>query len=265
MRRASPKLLATLAVLTLALVVLLSLGTWQVYRYFDAEATEDRFEERIAQPPVQWSDTEAPAADAVDFRRVQVTGTWDNEQTQFLTARMRYGILGEEMVTPLIPDQGGPAVLVNRGWYPVAVRDAVVPGMLAVERASVEGLGREAATDTASRTPDGHWAWLDVYGMGRELAYPVVPWFLVQGTRATGEESQNPDQELPVQVYSGFSSDTPHVEYAATWYGLALTLIAVAAIRLRQRGSSDPSLSIPPYAGPTPPRQSHGPARRGDS
>lgn len=265
MRRAGPKLLATLGVLALALVVLLSLGTWQVYRYYDAEATEDRFEERIADPPVQWSDTEAPAAEAVDFRRVQVTGTWDNEQTQFLTARMRYGILGEEIVTPLIPDQGGPAVLVNRGWYPVAVREAVVPEMLAEERASVEGLGREAATDTASRTPDGHWAWLDVYGIGRELAYPVVPWFLIQGTRATGEESQNPEQGLPVQVYSGFTSDTPHVEYAATWYGLALTLIAVAAIRLWQRGSSDPSLAIPPFPGPPQSGPQRGPAGRSDS
>jgi len=252
------KLLATVGLLVLAVAVLLGLGTWQVYRYFDKQSTEQRFDERIAQPPVEWSGVAAPTTNDVDFRRVHLAGAWDNAHAMFITARMRYGILGEELVTPLQPDNGGPAVLVNRGWYPVTERAGVLPGLLAEERADIEGLGREAPDARASRTPEGHWSWLDTVGMAAELPYPVVPWMVIQGTRATGEESRDPQQGLPVQVYSGFRADTPHVEYAATWYGLALALVAVALLRFRQRGQGDPSLAIPPLPEqPTAPRRPH--------
>jgi surfeit locus 1 family protein len=143
-------------------------------------------------------------------------------------------------VTPLIPDAGGPAIFVNRGWYPLEERDRVLAQLAAESTATIEGLGRAAPKpegasvaitgSTAGRTPEGAWAWFDIPSMSAELPYPVVPWQLVQGTRDTGDLRPPP---LPAQTWGTEVSTSPHLEYALTWYGLAAALIVIAIVRIR--------------------------------
>lgn len=233
---------AALGVVVLAVAVLLGLGSWQILRMREMSETADRFDRRIAEPPLAWPPADAAATDAdtdaiadtYRFRRVTVSGTWDFPRSQFVTARIRYGLLGEEIVTPLRPDDGGPALLINRGWYPLEERGAVLADLATVERGEVEALLQEAPTGAVARTPDGAWRWFHARAMAAEIPYPVAPYRFLAGRLATDAEATTVlSRTLPVQLYDGYRSDTPHLEYALTWFGLAAALVATAIIRVR--------------------------------
>lgn len=242
--------MVTLLILVLAVAVLLALGTWQVMREREARAAESEREAHVAAAPLDWRSDPPMTAEEVDFHRISVPGRWDNEHTMILANVVRYDTRGEEVVTPLLPDDGGPAVLVNRGWYPLIQREAVLAQLAAEERATVVGLARTAPRPegasvlvtgtTSGRTPDGGWAWFDIPTMSQELPYPVVSWRLLQGTRDPGDI--RPPDELPIRLWGTEVSTEPHVEYAMTWYGLAAALVVIAALRIRaeRRGSSPP-------------------------
>ncbi|MFN8585211.1 MAG: SURF1 family protein [Dehalococcoidia bacterium] len=245
--RFKPSLPVTLGLLGLAFVVLVSLGVWQLARQRQADAAEHARDESVAAAPLEWR-TEPPyQASEVDFHRVQVSGRWDNAHTMTLANVARYGTRGEEVVTPLQPDDGGPAILVNRGWYPLTERDRVLAQLASEPRATVEGLARaplkpEGASiivtgTTAGKTPDGSWAWFDIPSMSRELPYPVLGWRLLQGTHDPGDPQ--PPRDLPVRYWGTEVSTEPHMEYALTWFSLAAALAVIAALRLRaeRRGS----------------------------
>jgi surfeit locus 1 family protein len=243
-----PSLPLTLAILGLAFLVLVSLGTWQVLRQREANADEAERTARVAAPPLEWRTSPPLGTEDIDFRRLVVTGRWDNEHTMILANVVRYSTRGEEVVTPLIPDGAGPAILVNRGWYPLTEGDRVLAELAAEERATVEGLGRAAPRpegasvaivgSTSGKTPEGSWAWFDIPSMARELPYEIVPWRLLQGTRDPGD--REPPRELPIRYWGTDVSTSPHTEYAVTWYSLALALVVIAALRLRteRRGGS---------------------------
>lgn len=230
-----------LGILGLAFVVLVALGSWQVFRQREANAAASERNARVTAPPIEWRSDPPLGTDDIEFYRLRVTGRWDNEHTMILANVVRYSTRGEEVVTPLIPDGGGPAILVNRGWVPLTERDRVLAELATEERATVEGLGRAAPRpegasvmvvgSTSGKTPAGSWAWFDIASMAQELPYEVVPWRLVQGTRDPGD--MEPPPGLPIRLWGTDVSTSPHTEYAVTWFSLAIALAVIAGLRLR--------------------------------
>ncbi|HEY0838356.1 MAG TPA: SURF1 family cytochrome oxidase biogenesis protein, partial [Azospirillum sp.] len=122
-RRFRPSLWATLFTVP-AVLAMLALGTWQAQRLSWKTELIQRVQERVASPPVP-----LPAAIAdpepLDLRPVTVTGRFLHDREMLLLARPRQGQVGYEVVTPLERADGGPPVLVNRGWVPMDRRDPV--------------------------------------------------------------------------------------------------------------------------------------------
>lgn len=248
-RRFRAPMWAVITVLVLAELTLLGLGTWQVLRLREAHHAERTFREALAEPPIVWDGSLPPDSRAIQYRRVEVNGTWDTAHTMYVAPRVRYDIVGEEVITPLRLT-GGTAILVDRGWYPQSVRDQVLPSMLAERDAHVVGLARYVEGEPPTRRADsGGWARFDVPTMAQTLPYAVLPWQLIEGTLATGHEDENPQQQLPIRVFDPYRHTVSHESYIATWYGLAAALLATAVVRLRtapggaspQRTSSGPA------------------------
>jgi surfeit locus 1 family protein len=228
------KTLATIGLIFGAFWVLCGLGTWQVIRLRAGDQHKEYRESRYAADPVQWDAKAGMTAAALDYRRVRVRGTWDNAHTMLLANRARLDTLGKEAVTPLQPDDGGPAILVNRGWFPDAERERVLADLAREERATIEGLARNVDLAPGSQTPSGDWTRLDPAVMGKQLPYPVVDWQLTQGRRQTVDDERRRPDSLPMQLYSVDGKAIPHLDYALTWYGLAVALVVVSIVRWRQ-------------------------------
>jgi surfeit locus 1 family protein len=231
LQRSTAVLLGFVAVGT---VVLVALGAWQLGRHQEKQDLTRERDASIAAAPLPAAAAAALEGDAVDYRRVTLDGEWDYANLQVIANRTRFGQRGEEVVVPLVPAGGSPAMLVNRGWYRVAERDAVLAS-LAEGDAGLEGLARSGRSLSATQALDGSWTRFDVASIAELLPYAVVPWRVTAGALVEDPPRSAPP-ERPVTGYEGYANSTPHIEYALTWFGLAVAMVVTTGVRL-YRGS----------------------------
>jgi surfeit locus 1 family protein len=213
-----------------AIAVLIGLGVWQLQRN---EWRQNQIAERHARHdagPLEVSRLQAMPLDELDFHRARARGAWDYDHAMILANRIRFHVRGEDIVVPLLIEPDGPALLVNRGWYPEGERDRVLAELRADAHAEIEGLVRYDPTRTARQTPAGTWSTLSTASMAAALPYPVLPWYVIEGEMI--DPDAPPPADLPAQGYLPYQSHVPHMQYAITWFGLAATLVGVAAVRL---------------------------------
>jgi surfeit locus 1 family protein len=222
--------------------LLIALGIWQLQRNDWKNGLVEQRNARTDAAPLTFEAARDIDLDALDYHRLADGGTWDHEHSFILANRARFSTKGEELVTPLLLAPGGPAVLVNRGWYPDGEREAV-QAKLASRPATVQGL-ISVHTSSARQTAVGTWTGIDPVAMASDLPYELLPWIVIEGDLVPA--NANPDGVLPVQRYAAFANTTPHMEYALTWFGLAAALIGVAIMRFRPQRTRAQSAEAPP-------------------
>ena len=232
-RRANPLWQILKALILLAvLVILVGLGTWQVQRLHWKEGLLADIAARKDAPAVPLSAIEAMAASGgdIEYRVVTATGHYlNNKERDFLAT---YGEQpGFHIYTPLQLDDGR-YVFVNRGFVP---SDAKEPekrkqGQLTGEQ-TLTGLARAKLAEQPSGMPDNDLAkniffWRDLDAMASSVGLPkdkVLPFFI------DADKTPNPEG-LPVGGVTIIDLPNSHLQYAVTWYGLAVALVAIVAI-----------------------------------
>ncbi|SOB80940.1 surfeit locus 1 family protein [Sphingomonas guangdongensis] len=206
------------------------LGAWQVERRAWKHELIARVAERVAAAPAplptDWSDP-----DAIEYRRVRVTGRFRHDRETFVQALTERGA-GFWVITPLQTAQGW--LLVNRGFVPperrrpVTRQAAQLPGAVTITgllRLSEPGGGFLRRNNPAN----DRWYSRDVGAIAavRDVA-PVLPFFLdADATPNSGG--------LPVGGLTVIRFADNHLAYALTWFTLAAMSIAAAVLLLRQR------------------------------
>jgi surfeit locus 1 family protein len=222
--RSAGLLWPTLAALA-ALGVLLGLGTWQLQRKAWKDGLQRQIDERAAAAP-QVATSGDVLAKLPEYTRVTVRGVFRHEGERHLWSpdpRMGSGFL---VFTPLTLADGS-TLMVNRGFVPDALRDPAkrAEGQLAGE-VGVTGLLRapemQAAFVPANEPARNLWYWRDLPAMAG-AAPRLVPMLLDAGV-----EPANPGG-WPKGGTTAMRLPNKHLEYAITWYGIALTLIGVYA------------------------------------
>ena len=223
-------LLPTLLV-GLGVLLLLGLGTWQVYRLHWKEGILADIAAAESHPPTPL--TEHPSA----WGRVAVTGRFRYDEAVRFSLDVRDtttgSVMGHYQLVPLERD-GAPTLLVNRGWIPET------PGTQVDEPAgpvTVTGYIRQGdkpawfspADDVAGR----QFYVLDPPAIAKAIGIgPVEPFALVVlgNTLSPGPEGHYPEP----------AADFPrppnnHLSYAITWYSLAIVLVVMFIIRIRAK------------------------------
>lgn len=221
--------------LLLALAVLLALGTWQMQRLAWKEQLLADITGRRAEAPVHLQALEEMKASGgdIEYRPVTVSGTFDHGRERHFLATWN-GQSGYHVYTPLrLAD--GRFVFVNRGFVPYARKDALTrpEGQLAGER-TITGLARDRlSAKPSSIVPDNDTAknvfyWKDLDTMASSVEIPPesrVGFFIDAGP------APNPGG-LPIGGVTQFDLPNNHLQYALTWYGLALALLGVSGLYL---------------------------------
>ncbi|MBS9719783.1 SURF1 family protein [Tianweitania sp. BSSL-BM11] len=222
--------------------LLLALGTWQVERLAWKEGLLARITSQLAQPPVALATVEAAQAtgEPIEYRPVSLTGTFlhDRERHFFATYA---GQSGFYVYTPLrLAD--GRVVFVNRGFVPYDRKNAATRAEGQVEgEVTITGLARERLDGKPSwlvPTNDPaknifYWKDLDAMAASAGISAPVLPFFVDANT------APNPGG-LPVGGVTIIDLPNNHLQYAVTWYGLALALAGICvAMWLRRNKPAD--------------------------
>ncbi|WP_367715492.1 SURF1 family protein [Nitratireductor sp. GISD-1A_MAKvit] len=213
------------------LACLLALGTWQVKRLQWKEALIDQIELRINAGPVDLSTMEQVHAQSgdVEYRPVRVEGAFRHTGERHYFATWQ-GQSGYFVHTPLKLDDGR-FIFVNRGFVPFDRKDPATrsEGQV-IGGVRVNGLARNGLTEKPSFiVPDNDigkniFYWKDLDTMARTAGLPsaakVLPFYV------DADDTPNPGG-LPVGGVTRIDLPNNHLQYAVTWYGLALALCGV--------------------------------------
>lgn len=232
--RASVSAWAVPGVLALiGVAVLIGLGTWQIERKAWKEALIAALSERLGQPPVPLAPPEAwealtPTRD--EFRRVAFTATFLHDREAHVYSAgsaLRADVAGPGyfVFTPArLVD--GRLVMVDRGFVPEGRRDpktrpdGQVPGAVRI----VGALRWPEKPGWFAPDPDpGRSLWFrrDPAGMAKAKKMGPIARFYV------AQEGPIPPGGLPKPGPLTVNLRNPHLQYALTWYGLAVVLIVV--------------------------------------
>ncbi len=217
---------------TPVLVALILLGNWQVQRLAWKQDLLATIDARLAAPAVPIGQIEAGIAGGGDIRYapVTVTGRFDHARERHFFATYR-AASGYFVFTPLVMDDGR-QVLVNRGFVPFDRKapDSRLQGQVG-GTVTVVGLARQRLDAKPSFiVPDNDLAanifyWKDwsamVSSAGLDPA-AVLPFFI------DADDTPNPGG-WPVGGVTRIDLPDNHLQYAVTWYGLAVTLVLVVA------------------------------------
>jgi surfeit locus 1 family protein len=217
-------------------VTLLGLGTWQVQRLAWKENLIATIEARTTAEPI--AITEALAShDDIEYVPVVLSGRFEHayERHVFTTHQSQSGY---NVYTPLVM-ANGEAVFVNRGFVPYDRKDPASRAEGQVEGVvEVTGLARRPLAEKPSViVPDNDPArnvfhWKDIRTMRETSGLPNdVP---VLGVFVDADDAPNPGG-LPIGGVTIVNLPNSHLQYAVTWYGLAVVLLAVFAAFVRSR------------------------------
>jgi surfeit locus 1 family protein len=224
----------------LGMVVLCSLGAWQLQRLAEKAAFLERLAVQKALTPAalpaeaMWGKLDL---DASDLARVRLAGTWLPDASATVRVVMpepqpgerKLGGFGRYLVTAVRLDTGG-IVLVNRGFAPEARHVSLPPPS---GRAELTGILRKPeapnaftpAADAGRR--DFHMR--DPVPIADAMNLSAAP-FMIEAER--GADAMTP----PVGVdFNDLIARIPnnHLQYAFTWFGLAATLLGVFMVFAR--------------------------------
>lgn len=236
----SPRLFTTL--LTLALMVLLvSLGRWQLRRADEKRALFDSF--AAGTDLTRRMDGSTPLLPR--YQHIEASGHYDQTRQVLIDNMFNGEQVGYFVITPFALT-GGSWVLVNRGWVPLGASRADRPAIpVAADVRRIRGRadhmpspGIQMGTPAALAPP-----------------YPVVAAFptRIEIARLLGDPSWTPATDLVLldpDEPDGFVRNWTapgfppmrHIAYAVQWFALALTLFIIYIVtNLRRAGALEKS------------------------
>ena len=216
-----PRWLAFTLLVVVLVVVMVNLGFWQLRRLDERKAFNARVEARAEAPVVPLEEALAGGTSPADleFRRVTVSGRFDPDEEVLIRARVRDGIPGYEVATPLVTGEGV-AVVVDRGWIPLADGERWPVASAAAPDGEVTVTGRVHPSQERGRfgpsDPDegelASLARLDLGRLQQQVPYELAPVYLDLLEPAPADDG------LPAPVKLPELSEGNHLSYAGQWF-----------------------------------------------
>ena len=227
-------------ILLLAMAAMAALGFWQLDRLEQRRAFNQQRSVALAAPPLELTGAPLPAGDLRD-RQAVAYGSFDYTHQVAIRNQNYQGQPGFYLVTPLRFSGSEMAVLVNRGWIPVAAADPATwrnldepgsgpqTGILQPTRRRPDGTVSEIPQDTVTG-----WYRLDIEAIGQTLPYQLMPVVLQLGPadgnalnsrRSQGETYRSALPHRLEQIVT--LGEGNHFSYALQWFGFAITAAVV--------------------------------------
>ena len=222
-----PLLWPTLMTLA-ALPVLIGLGLWQVERLAWKEALLARIETRLDEAPVALPRPEAWEtfdSEAEKFRRVTLTGRFLDTEFHHFTQDAG-GAAGYSVLNPFEVEEGA-VVFVDRGFVPLPLKET--HGTVPEGEVTFTGVMREpqarSSFDGQDDPAKNIWMVRDPETMvragGATLEGVTIAPFIVEA------ETGSFAGEWPKPKGTRIDIPNNHLDYALTWFGLAVVLLGV--------------------------------------
>lgn len=223
-------ILATALVLA-GMALCVRLGIWQLDRLDQRRAFNARVQAQIDLPVLDLQG-EALKADLynMEYRAVEVKGHYDFANQVAIRNQSWGNQPGVHLLTPLILEGSGTAVLVDRGWIPAEDFETGTwdkydePGLVSIKgvirrpQTKADLSGRGDPVPAPGEPPLKAWIFVNIAGISQQLPYPVLPVYIQQAPEASWTS-------LPYRSQPKLDlNEGPHLSYAIQWFTFAAIL-----------------------------------------
>lgn len=227
-----PSLLGVV-VTTIAVAVFSYLSVWQIGRAEERKLLREEVVERSAMPVAEFNVTTA-SLDTDRYKRFTVSGQFLNQHQLLLDNRVVKGRVGYQVISPFRTD-GGPLVLIDRGWVPADRDRRILPEIPVTEEPQVVEvmLDKPRSVPVVADSPVeslNRWNYLDVAHYSQLTGLNVPEYvLLLSADTGPGYERHWPE----IEDKSGM-----HIGYAIQWAAFAVvalgTFIGLSFKRIKQ-------------------------------
>jgi surfeit locus 1 family protein len=235
MTRFRPLLWPTLFTVPVMLM-LLALGSWQIERLFWKREQIAERQAAVAAAPVA-APRSLEEARGMEFRHVTDEGVFLHDKEIFLGATSEAGRNGYQVLTPL-REAGGRNVFVNRGFIPAELKDPAtrfagqVTGPVRVHGLLRLPTGKPAWFLPDNRPDLNYWLWVDLPAIAAaDRLDHVAPFYI------DADATPNPGG-WPKGGITRLELRNDHLQYAITWFSLAVALIVIYFVYHRRNAGS---------------------------
>jgi surfeit locus 1 family protein len=218
----------------MGIAVLAGLGVWQLQRLGVKQALIRQMEERRVEAPVSLDEAVnvAETTGDVDYLPIAAHGRFA-EGTEILMLTTFDANAAWRVIAPFVSDKGI-LVLVDRGVIPDAMRDArdsrLLTGDQDIEGYALSHRAGRGFFDPENAVDQNKWFWWDVPAMLAAVStgegLKTAP-FILHLNAKPGERGF----PRPVAVTETLRNN--HLQYAITWFALALVLALLAGLAIR--------------------------------
>jgi len=218
----------------ISLAILLGLGTWQLQRRAEKHELLAQIEQRQSMPPAP-VEVILPVGDYAIFRPATAMGVFLNASESYvIESRANTGPTrpGYRVLTPFRLS-GGDIIIVDRGWVPADQKAQDTRKQGQVEgQTEIEGSFRKPASGSSFTPPPDLKARTfyarSTLDIARQDALTLRTALVFEAT----SRAEGGPEPLPTAV----KIPDNHLNYALTWYALAVVLIAVYLVYHMQQG-----------------------------
>jgi surfeit locus 1 family protein len=223
----------------IAVIILTALGAWQLKRLAWKNDLIHQIAERSALPSETITDcTHLQTAQQIQsFRSVHIHGNFDHAHNFYLyTGPIAFkGEAGYRLFTPFHCASAG-TLLVDRGWIPADYRATPEKIYTPKGHTSIEGTlmtGEHPALFTPTNDAERNlWYWVDLPTMGKLANANLPPLYLMQSPESEREAVYS---RYPLGRAISHSIRNDHLQYAITWFGIAIAAIVIYAVYAYQK------------------------------
>ncbi len=213
--------------------LLVYLGTWQLFRLDWKLNLIEKIENNIKHPPVPFEDLIQHIHndyEDIEYRKVQLKGKIEQSNRLRLVSKMYGGAQGYHLLVPFKLNSGS-LVLVNLGWVPnrVDVQDVYIPDSEVI----LTGMVLKGYKNS-SFTPLNNYSTNELFFVDTKEVSKTYNWINLWPFYVSKIENHAAFREYPVIDKPNISLRNFHLQYAITWYLLALICVCIFVLYVKK-------------------------------
>lgn len=217
---------------------LLYLGTWQLNRLEWKNILIKEINQNLSKPPISFDDLLIETLQknkSPDYRRVNLVGVFEESKPFKLLMKMQNETLGYHLIVPFVLESG-PRILVNIGWVPATIDPSTVH--IPTSPQTLKTIAK-TKTGRSSHTPDNNYKTHDLFNLdplelAHEKTWPaLLPFFVTLTSPLHLPKDAAKKYPLPIEMQIAIRN--AHLEYALTWYLLALFWLIIFVVYARHK------------------------------
>ena len=209
------KLFLSLIYSSIAILILISLGTWQLERLKWKTIILSSMKTSLSMPSIELSNEIIGNINKYRFRHITLIGSYLNNNYLTIYSKVLNKKVGMHLVVPFKTQYG--TILVNRGFIPKGFN---INSQMEPEIIQINGIIKFQQKinyfTPKNNISKNQWYYINIDEISNMLSMPLLNFYLI--------EENNTKEKYPVGSQYNINIPNDHLQYAITWFSLAFAL-----------------------------------------